>query len=807
MAMEEVKKELKEATKNADPAELQRLKMMYQSVKGARNAGSVDYSQRVILISPDGNYKNLKIGEFVDEAINKFGSRIENINGTEFEIADVNDNWTAISINKNGKSEIKRVKQAVRHKWNDKLVKITTKSGYTVVTPNHSVFTVKNGKIEEISAGDIDNDTLLVHANNIPNVENSQSINLVETIDTSGFYAFIDKEDLCFFNGIRENLISFNVKTNNSTPYLKISLDKIRNLEINEGLYKYITVGSNGRKASRISSIIPINEDLSELLGYYVSEGHISKKNTRGNLHYYITFSCASEKMHQRINEISKDIFGLNVYTLDRIKDTGSIVSSLHAKIVDHLFENIFECGTNSRSKKIPSQILSSPISVKNSFFKAYMDGDGNYKAEMPSSVPLGRFTTNSRYLNEDLITLQRQFGMKTNTYYRNSDETFNTRMVDYFKGKKENLGDCFAIPPKNIEFIDPTSDYVYDISIEDNENFLDANGGILLHNTHGILSAPGVSGRQFNLWGAATITTKGQAILADTLNYLEKKGIRVVYGDTDGLYLGCSRSMGNVPKLPKSLGLSIDEDNNSWLTKPDAALDAINECNNKWQKDLNYPDFELEPEIHDGMIFIKHKNYLIFDTKNGNFQMNTKGNNFKGSDKANIARKVLKDIMIEVLKENFVWDDEEKARKKVKESIVNKTKEAVSKLDLSKVDLSDLTLVQSVQPAKRYKPNMDGSSSTFAKRTVALEKLLGYPIKNRIKFKFVVTKRSLPGIIKPSKSGVKPIDYMYPLDLLKDKSEIDLDWYKKMVEKYIQGAFGLSNIEQTEQLCLDAWM
>jgi DNA polymerase elongation subunit (family B) len=324
---------------------------------------------------------------------------------------------------------------------------------------------------------------------------------------------------------------------------------------------------------------------------------------------------------------------------------------------------------------------------------------------------------------------------------------------------------------------------------------------------THGILAAPSVSGRQFNLWGAAAITTKGQAILADTLNYLKDRNIRVVYGDTDGIYLGCSRSVGNVPDFSKSLNLSINEDSTNWITKPDIALSAIEDCSVKWQKDLNYPDFELEPEIHDGMIFVKHKNYLIFDNKNGAFEMITKGNNFRGSDKANIARKVLKNIMIEVLKDNPTWDDEEEIRKKIKNSIIDKTKESISKLDLKQVDLDDLTLVQSVQPAKRYKLNQDGSVSTFGKRSEALEKLIREPIRSRIKLKFVVTKRPLPGIIKPSKSGVKPIDYMYPINLLKNKSDIDLEWYKKMIENYIRGAFGLSDIAETEQTGLDAWM
>jgi len=324
---------------------------------------------------------------------------------------------------------------------------------------------------------------------------------------------------------------------------------------------------------------------------------------------------------------------------------------------------------------------------------------------------------------------------------------------------------------------------------------------------THGILSAPNVSGRQFNLWGAAAITTKGQAILSDTLDYLKSNDIRVVYGDTDGIYLGCSRSAENVEDLCDIFKLSCDESSNNWLTNPEVALNSIEKCNDKWRDNLNYIDFELEPELHDCMIFVKHKNYLIFDTNNSNIIMNTKGNNFKGSDKANIARKVLKKIMFEVIKENHTWNNEEDVRSKVKNCIIEKTKEIVSNLDLSKVDIEDLTLIQSVQPASRYKTNQDGSLSTFAKRASCLENVLGYPIKNRIKLKFVVTKRCLPGITNPSKSGVKPIDFMYPVDKLDDISQIDLKWYKEMIENYIQGAFGLSGVKSTEQKGLDEWM
>jgi histone H3/H4 len=425
----------------------------------------------------------------------------------------------------------------------------------------------------------------------------------------------------------------------------------------------------------------------------------------------------------------------------------------------------------------------------------------------MPSTTPHGRYTTNSKSLNEDLIILQRQVGRLTNTYYRPNDKTYNTRMIGYFKGKKKVLNDSFAIPPKKVELVDPTSEWVYDLSVEDNENFLDSEGCILLHNTHGILCAPTVASRQFNLWGAAYITTQGQKILGDTLKTLSANKIRVVYGDTDGIYVACSRSAHNLPSLAKTLGIEATPLDKYWLTHPADALKIINECNEKWRERLNYPGFELESEAHDVMIFVKHKNYLIFDESNGQFSMATKGNNFKGSDKPNIARIALERIMKEVLKENLGWEDEAKAREAVRQSIKRITKGLISKLDLSALNLDDLTLVQSVQPSRRYKPNPNGSISVFGARAKALEQLIGVPIRIATKFKFVVTKKPLPGILHPTKSGVKPIDYMYPIELLKDRSEIDLRWYRELIENFIKGAFGLEGMERGVQRGLADWM
>lgn len=319
---------------------------------------------------------------------------------------------------------------------------------------------------------------------------------------------------------------------------------------------------------------------------------------------------------------------------------------------------------------------------------------------------------------------------------------------------------------------------------------------------THGILSAPTVACRQFNLWGAALITTKGQQILYDTLKILEKEGARVVYGDTDGIYVACSRSAG--ARLRKALGR--EDGGEDWIVLPSKVHEIIRQCNEKWRKALNYEKFEIEAEEHDAMIFVKHKNYLIFDVEDSKVRMITKGNNFKGSDKPDIARIFLRDIMLDVLKENLEWKDEEEARKKIKDAIMRITLEKIKKIDIEKFDLEAFTLIQSVQPYARYKPNPDGSPSVYGERAAALEKLIG-KISIRRKFRFVVTKKPLPGIRNPTKSGVKPIHYMYPIELLQDRNQIDMEWYREMIKNFIQGAFGLPNLERCKQYGLDEWM
>ncbi len=344
---------------------------------------------------------------------------------------------------------------------------------------------------------------------------------------------------------------------------------------------------------------------------------------------------------------------------------------------------------------------------------------------------------------------------------------------------------------------------------------------------THGILVAVNVSCRQFNVWGGANITTIGQKILHDALTDFEGQGIRVVYGDTDGIYLACSKSAGNLPHLAAALGADLEPEQDKWITMPDKALSAVAAANTKFRRQLDYEGFELEAEQHDAMVFVVHKNYLIFDAKGGKLEMETKGNNFKGSDKAPLAQELLRDIMQKALAETAAWDVEDKAREALKVAIKKATKEVMATVQVAKTERAELTLKQSVSSIKSYEPNPDGTLRSQAVRTAALEDLLGETITATRKFKFIVCRDPLPlykekerqeqkkadlarhgfqlVVKEPKNRGLKPIEYMWPIEKVKD-GMIDWTWYKSMVEDYVKGAFGFDSLELATQRDLSSW-
>ena len=248
----------------------------------------------------------------------------------------------------------------------------------------------------------------------------------------------------------------------------------------------------------------------------------------------------------------------------------------------------------------------------------------------------------------------------------------------------------------------------------------------------------------------------------------------QVLYVDTDGVYLGVS---------------SQGENNKQQI------VDKIKELELKWQKELDYEDFKLDIEESNFMFPVAHKNYLFGDLD----KIKIHGNNFSAKNKSKLSENIMKKVIYNSLKDIGDWqlNNKEQIRNQVKSNILKFTEEEVSKINMDEIDIEQLILYENVNPISQYKKE----DSIYALRTIAIEKLMNEKITHSTKFPMLVHKNPLPNIPsdKLSKKGVKCIHYMYPMDYITNE-QIDFDWYKDNVSKYINGAFGLKKTKSKKK-------
>src|SRR3989344_4351854 len=124
-------------------------------------------------IKENGEYKNVKIGEFVDGMMNIFGYTTLNNFSHIIELPH-NVEIYVPGLNKFGDVVIGKVTELSRHTFDAKLVKLTTKSDKTITaTPYHSFVSKKDDQIIIISAKDlkIGEELPIVNKNIINNFE------------------------------------------------------------------------------------------------------------------------------------------------------------------------------------------------------------------------------------------------------------------------------------------------------------------------------------------------------------------------------------------------------------------------------------------------------------------------------------------------------------------------------------------------------------------------------------------------------------------------------------------------------------
>ena len=258
---------------------------------------------------------------------------------------------------------------------------------------------------------------------------------------------------------------------------------------------------------------IPVNESLMKLMGFWTAEGSWSVRNG-----IRLSVGTNDSPLIVELSRAFEEVFGLSAklsYSKNR-QTCGEL--KLVNKVAALFWKFIFNLDSSaSINKKIPSVIFNVSRELQMEFLRTYFLGDGALSKNNIS------FTTVSKDLANQLLYLLQSFGIMGSLSEREPSinkliHSKNRVYIVSVNSKKDllflrkiwinhrnslllqskiNNGHCsinqkfnaisedlVALQVRSIKEVQCSSRYVYDFSVEEDENFIAGMGGLCCHNT-----------------------------------------------------------------------------------------------------------------------------------------------------------------------------------------------------------------------------------------------------------------------------------------------------------------------------------
>jgi DNA polymerase I len=421
-------------------------------------ADSITKDRFVTILNPAGHIEVKNIEQLFKE----INSPLRNIGEKEAKSAS---GYFALSVDTlTREAQWSKINEVIRRKTNKKLFRVNQKFGETLCTEDHSIIAEDNFVLKETK----------------PNEMNGKKFFAVSSIPKSKEIAKIDLFKLLkgnYFNRIYKNQ---NVKScwDNIGGRMYFGF---KGFGGKVGLKQLITVGSKEFEA------------LCRLLGAYVAEGSASTMETSfsrsgasiasSNVKwlkeleedYHTLFSNVKTSVIQSTKKKRTLTYGKNNKTINYFDNTHKLQMMNQASA--QFFKGL--CGQKSSGKRLPYFIFNVPDKYKLLLLGKMIEGDGshavNKKLRYTKEYIQKNFsyTTKSLGLASGVSLLLRQLGRNYSIQYRPEKSAYTLHTSD-----KSNSRIITKIAEEKYE------GFVYDLSVEKNNNFVDACGQVLLHNT-----------------------------------------------------------------------------------------------------------------------------------------------------------------------------------------------------------------------------------------------------------------------------------------------------------------------------------
>ncbi len=318
-----------------------------QSLSEPATQMSTDYNERLIL-KMDDNIRILKIGEFVDEMLDSYN--FEREKGHEIcDLPEGVDVFT-LSLDQDEKIKWKRISSCIRHKTNEKLMKIKTKSGRIITATDHHSFLIrKNNKVIPIAGKKLSISDRIPVMKYLPENCNGH-LNMLDYVPSDRYFV------------------------------------------------KDRQIFSSTHDINKIPEKIPLNSIFGWFSGAYLSEGSCLNSQIR------ITniskgFSTNFKNFAQMLNVDFKTREYRGAFGPSRDFEINSCVFS-------RFIENT--CGKGSYNKRVPEFAYSAKENFVSGLLRGYFDGDGSVSV----SRKMIRVHSNSEELIDGIKLLLTRFGI-----------------------------------------------------------------------------------------------------------------------------------------------------------------------------------------------------------------------------------------------------------------------------------------------------------------------------------------------------------------------------------------------------------
>ena len=464
-----------------------------QSISEPATQMCLDYSEKII-IKEKGRIFRLPIGLFVDRLMNACGYQSRN----GIDVIDLPEDLElyALSMNSREKLVWKRIKSCVRLRNSEKLVKITTRSGRKVLaSKSHSFIVRRNNRLVSVKGSDLREGMripvirFLPH-NSLETIEIEELEKEMRLDELFGFFlgtfvsegyantehgiVSISNLDEEFMRNVRKFLEMFDF--NYKEYFHERRFGKSRDLFIySYSLSKFLKNNFGGKSSEKKipNFVLSANENFVSgfLRAVFDGDGNIDLRNK------LIRISSKSEELIDGI-KILLNRFGIFSHKFKSKKNFHLHIPYKYAEIFS---EKIGSC-MRSKKKKLEKLVeISKKLKVESIEFYDLIPNFGNLLYELAKKL---NYPT--RYVNS--FTKRQKIGRETlKRYIRLFENLSEKKGIDVRKEleilKQMANSDVVWDEIVRIEEVKPSTNHIYDISVEDEHNFTTFDG-IVVHNT-----------------------------------------------------------------------------------------------------------------------------------------------------------------------------------------------------------------------------------------------------------------------------------------------------------------------------------